>query len=336
MLVFPFQNDFETDCQSLGYDDHTIESYRSNLRLFFEYVQLSPEEITNTNLNEFLRYLRYEKEIIRGTKKKIGASKSTINAYFSSLHAYYDHLEFSGQIDHNPIPKFRRRYLKHIRKDNGPDNTRQLISIRQMAELVYSTKDPLERAIIMVLAKTGVRRGELVAMDLEDLDMATGTIYLKPTAKRSNRTAFIDQEAIEVMEVYLENRLNTNPALFVSETQRGGNRIGRNFVYRTVCDNAERVGLHNPDGPLIEKLTPHCGRHWFTTHLRRAGMSREFRQALRGDVVKDAVDIYDHIDLDELRGDYLDKIPQLKTAMLCPAAVEDIPTPGRQTVLGVY
>ena len=70
MLVFPFQNDFETDCQSLGYDDHTIESYRSNLRLFFEYVQLSPEEITNTNLNEFLRYLRYEKEIIRGTKKK--------------------------------------------------------------------------------------------------------------------------------------------------------------------------------------------------------------------------------------------------------------------------
>lgn len=336
MLTFPFQDDFETDCQSLGYDDHTIESYRSNLRLFFEYVKISPQEITNSYLNKFLRYLRYEKEIIRGKNVKTGASKSTINAYFSSLHAYYDHLEFNGQIEHNPIPKFRKRYLGHIRKDTGPDNTRQLISIRQMAELVYTTKDPLEKAIIMVLAKTGVRRGELIAIDLEDLDMSTGTIYLKPTAKRSNRTAFIDQETIEVLEVYLENRLNTSPALFVSETQRGGNRIGRNFVYRIVCNNAERVGLHNPDGPLIEKFTPHCGRHWFTTHLRRAGMSREFRQALRGDVVKDAVDIYDHIDLEELRGDYLDKIPQLKPALLCPTAVEDLRQPGRQTVLGVY
>ena len=176
MLPFPHQNEFETDCQSLGYDDHTIESYRSNIRLFFEYVQASPEEITNIHLNEFLRYLRYEKKITKGTKRKMGASKSTINAYFSSLQAYYTHLEFSGQIDYNPIPKFRRRYLRHIRKDTGPDNTRQLISIRQMAELVYTTEDPLERAIIIVLAKTGVRRGELLAMDLEDLDQTTGTI----------------------------------------------------------------------------------------------------------------------------------------------------------------
>ena len=100
MLSFPYQNDFETDCQSLGYDDHTIESYRSNLRLFFEHVQAPPEEITNTHLNEFLRYLRYEKQIIKGKHIKIGASKSTIKTYFSSLHihffsiAHYFHLAF--------------------------------------------------------------------------------------------------------------------------------------------------------------------------------------------------------------------------------------------------
>ncbi len=337
MPAFPYQNDFETDCQSLGYDDHTIESYRSNLRLFFEYVQHPPDEITNTHLNKFLRYLRYEKEIIKGTKIKLGVSKSTINVYFSSLHAYYDHLEFNGQIDHNPIPKFRRRYLRHIRKDTGPDNTRQIISIRQMAELVYTTEDPLERVIIIVLAKTGVRRGELIAMDLEDLDMATGTIYLKSSAKRSNRIMFIDQETIEIMEVYLENRLDTSsPALFVSDTQRGGFRIHRNYVYRTVCNNAHRLGFHDPNKLLIEKFTPHCCRHFFTTHLRRAGMSREHLQALRGDVVKDAVDIYDHIDLEELRVDYLDKMPLLKPALLCPAAVMELRQPGRQTVLEMY
>ena len=62
-------------------------------------------------------------------------------------------------------------------------------------------------------------------------------------------------------------------------------------------------------------------------------MSREFRQALRGDVVKDAVDIYDHIDLEELRRDYLDKIPQLKLALFCPDGVRDSKQAGRQTIL---
>lgn len=334
MADFPFQNDFETDCQSLGYDPHTIESYRSNLRLFFEYVEISPEEITNTHLNKFLRFLRYEKEIINGKKVKIGASKSTIKTYFSSLHSYFDFLEYSGILQDNPIPKFRRRYLKHIKQHKGPDNTRQLISIPAMAQLVYTTQDLTERAIIMFLAKTGIRRKELILLDLDDINLDSGIIYLKPTKKRSNRVVFIDQEGMGVLMDYLSTRaaVDSIRALFV----HNGRRVSRNYVYDSVCNNAERVGLHNPDGPLIEKLTPHCGRHWFTTHLRRAGMSREFRQALRGDVVKDAVDIYDHIDLEELRGDYLDKIPQLKTAMLCPAAVEDIQTPGRQTVLGVY
>lgn len=337
MMGFPFQNDFETDCKSLGYNNHTIESYRSNIRLFFEYVQHPPEEITNTHLNEFLRYLRYKKEIIKGNTKKTGASKSTIKTYFSSLHAYFDYLEFSDLIEHNPIPKFRKRYLKHIKKDRGPDNTRQLISIRQMAELVYSIEDPLERAILMVLAKTGVRRGELISMDLADLDLSAGTIHLKPTAKRTNLVVFIDQEAVEVLEVYLENRPDCYhmPGLFVNDTQRGPYRISRNYVYRSVCDNAERAGLHNKDGPLIEKFTPHCCRHWFTTHLRKAGMSREFRQALRGDVVKDAVDIYDHIDLEELRADYLDKIPQLKESLCQPVPAGQL-QPGRQSVLGMY
>lgn len=64
-------------------------------------------------------------------------------------------------------------------------------------------------------------------------------------------------------------------------------------------------------------------------------MSREFRQALRGDVVKDAVDIYDHIDLEELRREYLDKIPLLKPALLCHTDVVDLRQPGRQTV-GMY
>jgi site-specific recombinase XerD len=52
-------------------------------------------------------------------------------------------------------------------------------------------------------------------------------------------------------------------------------------------------------------------RHWFTIHLRRAGMPRQFIQELRGGVRKEAIDIYDHIYEKELRESYLAHIPQL-------------------------
>ncbi len=76
--------------------------------------------------------------------------------------------------------------------------------------------------------------------------------------------------------------------------------------------HAAGVGLHNPKSERIEDhFTPHCCRHWFTTHLRRAGMDREFITVLRGDARKDSMSVYDHVDREELRNSYLAKMPRL-------------------------
>ena len=83
-------------------------------------------------------------------------------------------------------------------------------------------------------------------------------------------------------------------------------------INRMVEKVATQVGLHDPNSDRMEDhFSPHCCRHWFTTHLRRADMPREFIQELRGDVWKEAIDIYDHIDRKELRESYLAHIPQL-------------------------
>ena len=328
-------NKFTDDCKTRGIDAHTIETYNSNIRLFFDHVQIKPDEISINHLTEFLSYLRYDKIIGIGIRKKIGASNSTINGYYSALQAFYDYLEFYDLFDHNPIPKFRRRYLVNInKKSKGPDNTRQLINIHQMAQLVYTTTDPLERALIITLAKTGVRKNELMTMDLSGYNPTNGTIYIKSTPKRSLRIVYIDQEAIDTIDQYLESKINnTNPALFIINNHR----VNKNDVHDIVTENAKRLGFHNPDGLLIEKFTAHCCRHWFTAHLRRAGMSEEYRMALRGDVVTNAVGIYDHIDLDfdlgDVRAAYLKMIPQLSEALVCPAADLWISDPGRQTLI---
>jgi integrase/recombinase XerD len=75
---------------------------------------------------------------------------------------------------------------------------------------------------------------------------------------------------------------------------------------------ARRVGLHDPHSKKLEdRFTPHCCRHWFTTYLLRADMKREYVQWLRGDAIKEAVDIYFHINPADVKESYLEHIPQL-------------------------
>jgi integrase/recombinase XerD len=60
---------------------------------------------------------------------------------------------------------------------------------------------------------------------------------------------------------------------------------------------------------MEDHFSPDCCGHWFTAYLRRAGMTREFVQELRGDSRKEAFDLYNHIDLKELKEAYLACIP---------------------------
>jgi hypothetical protein len=183
-----------------------------------------------------------------------------------------------------------------------------------MAQLIRLADSILHMAVMIVLAKTGIRKGEFLAMDLEDLDLEKGRFIIKPKAKRTNRLAFLDDEAILVMKEYLkwrEPRARCE-ALWISPQ---GYRMHKDDPYDIVTGYAKILGLHDPDGPLNSKLTPHCCRHWFTTHLSRAGMSKEYVQELRGDSHQDAFDIYNHIDPDDLREEYMSCIPVLDVSL---------------------
>lgn len=293
---------FKEDLVARGITPHGIETYLSCIRSFLE-AHREPAEVSLNDLRAYLVELR-SREL----------SGSTLKGYFSALSSFYDYLVFSGAMESNPIPSFRKRYLGRMKFQSGGDNARQLISIEQMIQLIDFSRDILSWTLMLFLAKTGLRRGELISMDIEDLNFEKMEFRIKPKAKRTNRLGFIDTELAAALREYLRWRKARalSGALWISHA---GTRISRNMVYNIVVRHAELAGLHDPHGPLIERFTPHCFRHWFTTHLRRAGMPREFIKELRGDRRKEAVDIYDHIDPEELRRSYLQCVPKLLSGL---------------------
>lgn len=299
--------EFLLDADLQGLTDETLRTYKSNLEGAFEFFDGDPHSIDRHDLKDLLYHLKNERPGQDGTP---GVSPSTINNWFSALNSYFKFLDFEGYIQDNPLPEFRERYLDFRRDGTGSE--RQLISVEEMSMLVHGTLNVRNRAIILTLAKTGVRRNELVQIDLDHIDWEEQSIRLRDSAKRTNTLVFFDGECYRALERWLEARESTEPTTDALFTNQYGDRLKRNGIYEAVTKSAEAVGLHDPDSTdLQERFTPHCCRHWFTTHLRRAGMKREFIQELRGDTRGDAIDIYDHIEKDELREAYIANIPTL-------------------------
>ncbi len=296
------------DAQLQGLTPDSIKDYESNLRIYLTYLNKSALEVTKADLKRFLKYLLSERKV----------HPKTVSRYYSAMSSFYDTMLDDGRIDSNPILPFRKRYIASMVKKNGNNGSRrQLISIEEARTLINSILDPRDRAINVLLCKTGIRRGELVSIDLEDIDWKEQSIQLKPKAKRTNLLVFFDDEVatalkrwIQARETWSKHSEDAELALFINQR---GERLKRSGIYDLVAKYARAVGLHNPDHPdLSKRFTPHCYRHFMTTYLRRNGMQREYIKELRGDSRHEAIDIYHHIDPKDLRDAYLSAIPRLR------------------------
>ena len=293
---------FHEDCNLRGMVSTMDYIYRAKeYCAFLEARGKNPLTSDREDLRAFLAQLK-----TRGLKFK------TIDRIHTCLSGFYEFLIIEGLVEYNPILPFRKYYLRRYKNDNDSE-IRKLISVEDASKLVNSILDSRDKCILVLLFKTGTRIGELISLDVGDIDLDKGEVTLKLKKKRSNRVLFLDNEAIAVLQRWLVARKNRkgaeDQALFMSKI---GTRITKRTIEKLIEKHAERVGLHNPRADrLEERFTPHCCRHWFVTHLLRAGMSSDFVKELRGDIRGEAIDIYNHIDKKELKESYLAHIPQL-------------------------
>ena len=293
---------FLDDCKIRGYTKSTLDGYRRILNRFAAYLQ---GDIVKVGIEEFKRYLQY-------MTQERDLSKRSIRHYFDTLGSFYDYLEFDEIIDRSPYPRFRRTYLSNYKKNEDGGIKRQIISVEQMSDLVSSIFDPRDKAIVTLFAKTGIRLGELIAIDMKDIDWDRRIIHVKENGKRSYNKVLFDDEAERVLKRWIRARENIKTdgdALFVNYSNN--HRIHQSTVMKITTKYARRLGIHKDGGRLDEKFTCHCCRHWYTTHLRKGGMPRDHIKKLRGDSMKETIDIYNHIEDDDLKESYEQCMPKL-------------------------
>ena len=300
---------FIEDCELRDMTQKTIENYKSATYIFKNFLHtknlnlLSVDGIDNKDiLEEFHKYLIKDRMV----------SHARIKVYFSALNCLYDYLEYKGFIKKNIVLNVRRRYVRQYKNGYTPAK-RKIIEVDEMSRFLNGIMNLRDKAIAVVFVKTGIRRGELISIDVDDIDFKEKTITLKSHFhKRSNKVVFFDEECENILRQWLKRRehiaLKGEKALFVSDF---GKRLKRRGVYDAVTKWAIKLGYSKPGAKKPEeRFSCHNLRHCFTTYLRRNGMPREYIKELRGDARKEAIDIYDHIDFRDLRKAYLACMPK--------------------------
>ena len=152
-----------------------------------------------------------------------------------------------------------------------------------------------DRAIFEMLYSTGLRRAELCALNLPDVDRASGTVRVNKGKGGKDRLVPIGEKALEALALYLVKgrpRLKARgQALFAGVC---GQRLGPATLNDIFQDTSKRLGLDPP-------ITPHLLRHAFATHLLENGASVRHVQAMLGHSDISTTAIYTHVSTKSLK-----------------------------------
>lgn len=288
---------FTEDLKLARRSPDTILTYPYTVRAFCKFIKGNILEVTKNDLKSYLSSM-----MDRGLKP------SSVERHFVIISDFYKFLIYSEVYKlSNPVTdEFWERYLRPYK--GSVRGQRKCPTTEEVKKLVHSILNARDLAIIVLMFKTGCRRKEISELDRQDVNLETGTIVLKETRKRTNRTVFIDAETIFVLRRYLNRRKDDNPALFLSYQ---GNRLANHPIDVLFKKYVKLAGLYK--GERIEdKITPHCCRHWNGTALYNGSMRTEFIDYLRGDKGNTPFSkTYLHPDPQAVKAEYLRCIPNL-------------------------
>jgi integrase/recombinase XerC/integrase/recombinase XerD len=213
------------------------------------------EEIARDDLEGFV-----EHEQDRGLKL------STVRLRLAHLKAFLRFLIEEGVVHSDVFPwKLTIKMPETLPRAMDPEDVERLLAVKS------SVRD---RAMLLLLLRTGMRIGELLGTRVMDINMKEQKILLYESAKnRVGRVVYFGDDARDALAAWLKKRDIRNPYLFSARAGRPLTYTAARVVFRK---QLKKAGLDE------KGYTLHCLRHTYATELLNAGMSLECLEKLLG------------------------------------------------------
>lgn len=272
---------------------HTVRAYRKDVHLFLTHaVDAGASSLAALDLRHFRSWL--------GALDHAGLSRATMARRAATVRSFMDWAVREELLPVNPA--LRLRAPKRGGTLPAVLNQRQTASLFDDLAEHARQGDPaaLQRhAMLEVLYGTGIRVGELVGIDIDELDTERRMLLVLGKGSKE-RTVPYGTPAAYALDDWLRRGRpqwvtgKSGPALFLG---RRGGRIDQRAVRTQVKDLLDALGDTAARGP-------HALRHSAATHLLDGGADLRSVQELLGHSSLATTQLYTHVSVDRLRRSY--------------------------------
>ena len=258
--------------------ENTISSYLRDVRQFSAAIEekgLEPADVLERDIEEYTRDLSGR-----------GKSPATVTRSVASIKSFYQCLISKGIVSENPakgvVPARVERKLPQVL-------TGKEVELFLEQPECTDLKGYRDRAMLELLYATGIRVSELIALDVDDLNLAAG--MLKCRSKGRERSIPLYPAAIRALNEYI-HRVRPQLIDSVDETalfvNMSGERMSRQGFWKLIKYYQEKAGIE-------KDITPHTLRHSFAAHLLENGADLQSIQAMLGHADISSTQIYSRL-----------------------------------------
>lgn len=254
---------------------NTVNSYLRDVRQYLEYACAGKVNVAKAAKSDIERYSRW--------LSAEGKSPASVSRAMAALKSFYGYL---NRGKNNPV--------KGAASVKQEKKMPQILTNREVDLFLSQTKCTdakgyRDRAMLELLYATGIRVSELIALEVEDIDLSAG--FLRCASKGKERIIPLYRKAVRAVREYLERvrlQIVENPeetALFVNMT---GERMSRQGFWKIIKHYQEKAGIK-------KEITPHTLRHSFAAHLLENGADLRSIQEMLGHADISSTQVYTQV-----------------------------------------
>jgi site-specific recombinase XerD len=237
----------------------TIETSYTKILLFINYLkQTGHSSLKTVTRNDLSGFIEQEQDR--------GLMPGTISTILRALYAFLRYLADQDIVSFDLLKKkFRIKLPEPLPRAIEPGDIRAFLSV---------IKKPRDRAMFLVLLRTGMRIGELLNVRVKDVHLNDKRIDIIEASKtRTGRVVYLSDDAHTALMTWLKQHAPHIPYLFYSQQRETLGYTGARSIF---------VKYIKKSGLAHKGYTIHCLRHTFASELLNAGMRLECLQHLLG------------------------------------------------------
>ncbi len=245
------------------YSQNTIDIYCNYFKDFCNFFKNS--DLLNIKPEQINKYIL---DLIEINNISISQQNQRINA----IKFYYEKI----------LGREKQYYSLHRPKKEH--KLPKVLSKNEVKRILYSCNNIKHRCILMLIYSSGLRRSELINLEISDIDSERMVVNIKGAKGKKDRISLLSENTLHLLRNYYKSY---KPKVYLFEGPKGG-KYSPTSIANILKKSAQKAGI-------TKNVTPHMLRHSFATHLLEQGTDLRYIQELLGHNSSKTTEIYTHV-----------------------------------------